>query len=81
IHYEPARLINAHMLICGMSGTGKSFQCRGFLESAAAAGVEIDIFDVHEELSDIRGSTTVKYSQATGYGFNPLVLNTDLHSG
>ncbi|WP_216076161.1 DUF853 domain-containing protein, partial [Acinetobacter baumannii] len=45
IHYEPARLINAHMLICGMSGTGKSFQCRGFLESAAAAGVEIDIFD------------------------------------
>lgn len=81
VHYSPAQLINAHMLICGMSGTGKSYQCRRFLESAADAGVEIDIFDVHEELSDIQTAKTVKYSQATGHGYNPLVLNTDPHSG
>jgi DNA helicase HerA-like ATPase len=81
IHYEPARLINAHMLICGMSGTGKSYQCRRFLESAAKAGIEADVFDVHEELDDITGAVSVKYSQATGYGFNPLVLSADPHSG
>lgn len=26
VHYEPERLINAHLLVCGMSGTGKSYQ-------------------------------------------------------
>lgn len=79
--YDPERLINAHMLLCGMSGTGKSFQSLRFLESAARAGVEIDIFDVHEELDGLQGSIACKYSQATGYGFNPLVLDTDKHAG
>lgn len=81
ISYEPARLINAHMLVCGMSGTGKSYQCRRMLAAAANAGVEIDVFDVHEELADIEHATSVKYSQATGYGYNPLVLSADPHSG
>lgn len=81
VYYEPAALINAHMLLCGMSGTGKSYQTKRFLESAARAGVEIDIFDVHEELHDIHGAVACKYSQATGYGYNPLVLDFDPHSG
>ncbi len=27
------------------------------------------------------GATGVKYSQHTGYGYNPLTLDTDLHVG
>lgn len=81
VSYDPIKLINSHMLVCGMSGTGKSFQCKRILESAAASGIEVDIFDVHEELSDIAGSKAVKYSQATGFGYNPLVLSTDRHTG
>ena len=79
--YEPERLINAHMLLCGMSGTGKSWQSMRFLDAAASAGVEVDVFDVHEELDGLPGARACKYSQATGYGFNPLVLDTDKHSG
>lgn len=79
--YDPTQLLNAHVLLCGMSGTGKSFQTKRLLESAAASGVGIDIFDVHEELDDITGAQAVKYSQATGYGYNPLTLDTDPHVG
>jgi Helicase HerA, central domain/Bacterial protein of unknown function (DUF853) len=81
IDYEPAKLINSHMLIAGMSGTGKSYQSMRMLETAARSGIEIDIFDVHEELDGIKGSKSVKYSQATRYGYNPLVLDTDPHTG
>lgn len=81
VYYEPDQLINGHMLLCGMSGTGKSYQTMRMLNSAARAGVSIDIFDVHEELDSVHSAVACKYSQATGYGYNPLVLNTDIHSG
>lgn len=81
VHYEPAKLINSHLLICGMSGTGKSFQSLEFLGSAARAGLEIDVFDPHDELDRIPGATACMFSQATQYGFNPLILNTDPHTG
>lgn len=80
-HYDPSRLINAHMLLCGMSGTGKSFQSMRFLESAALADLEVDIIDVHDELHETPRASAVKFSQATGYGYNPLVLNTDPDTG
>lgn len=79
--YEPHRNINAHLLLCGISGTGKSYQSLRLLNSAAAAGLSIDVIDPHEELGDIRGGRAVKYSQATGYGYNPLALDTDIHVG
>ena len=81
VHYDPSKLINSHLLICGMSGTGKSFQALEFLASAARSGVEIDVFDAHDELDRIPGATACMFSQATQYGFNPLILNTDPHTG
>lgn len=81
VFYEPERLINAHLLLCGMSGTGKSYQSIRLLQSAARAGVALDVFDPHEELDSIHGAVSAKYSQATGYGYNPLVLDTDPHMG
>ncbi|PZR95167.1 MAG: hypothetical protein DI537_05125 [Stutzerimonas stutzeri] len=79
--FEPERLLNSHVLMCGMSGTGKSFQSKRLLESGARAGIPIEVFDVHEELHDVYGARSVKYSQATGYGYNPLTLDTDPHVG
>jgi len=81
VYYEPTALINAHLLICGMSGVGKSFQSLNFLRSAALACGEIDVFDPHDELDAIPGSAACMFSQATCYGFNPLELNTDIHTG
>lgn len=81
LYYEPSKLINGHLLLCGMSGTGKSYQSGRLLKSAATAGIEIDVFDVHDELDVIPGCVAARYSQATCYGYNPLVLDTDPHVG
>ena len=81
LHYCPDQLINGHLLMTGMSGSGKSFQAERLLESAAQAGVEVDVLDVHDELQGIAGAKACMYSQATGYGFNPLELNPDPHTG
>ena len=81
VFYQPEKLINAHLIITGTSGTGKSYQSKLLMKSAALSGAEIDVFDVHEELDGLPGSRAVKYSQATGYGYNPLVLDTDRHTG
>ena len=81
VFYDPSELINQHIALIGMSGTGKTHQTLQLLNSAAAAGVTVDVMDVHEELDCVAGARAVKYSQATGYGYNPLVLDTDPHTG
>lgn len=81
IVYEPATLINAHMMISGMTGTGKSTQAMSFLSSAAHSGIEIDVFDAHDEFENVPGAAVCIFSQATGYGYNPLVLDTNPHTG
>jgi len=77
---DTSALVNGHALIAGMSGSGKSYQLQGMLRSGAAQNVEFDIIDVHNEL-DVDGTAAVIYSTATRFGYNPLVLNTDRHSG
>lgn len=79
--YDPATLINPHLLLTGMSGTGKSTQAMGFLASAATSGAEVDVFDAHDEFGDVPGAAVSVFSQATGYGYNPLVLDTNPHTG
>jgi hypothetical protein len=78
---DTAQLINGHMLIAGMSGTGKSYQVMRYLDSAHRQGVEVDVFDVHEELHEVSGAVACKFSEATQLGYNPLVPSLDPHSG
>lgn len=78
---DTSMLINGHMLFAGMSGTGKSYQIESLLKACAREGVEVDVFDVHEELDGAPRSAAVKFSEATRAGFNPLVINQDPHSG
>lgn len=81
VFYDPSRLINGHLLLAGMSGTGKTHQSVRLMDTAAAAGIVLDVMDVHDELQVVSGSEAVRYSQATAYGYNPLVLDTDQHTG
>lgn len=80
IAMDTSALINGHLLITGMSGTGKSHQLRALMHSAIHQGIELDIFDVHDEL-EVSGAASALFSETTRYGFNPLVLNPDPHSG
>lgn len=74
-------LINGHMLFAGMSGGGKSYQLMALMAAAKRHGIEMDVFDPHEELDGIPGAASVKFSESTRAGYNPLELDVDPHSG
>ncbi len=73
-------LINGHLLLTGMSGTGKSYQAQRLLASAIQQNLEVDIFDVHNELEQ-PGAVSALYSESTQLGYNLLTINPDPHSG
>jgi DNA helicase HerA-like ATPase len=73
-------LINGHLLLAGMSGTGKSYQAQRLLTNAIKQNLEVDIFDVHNEL-DQSETDSALYSESTQLGFNLLSVSPDPHSG
>lgn len=72
-------LSNHHVGIAGTSGAGKTHWLRKFV-NAMPESVMVDIFDYHGDI-DIPGAKSVLFSEATRYGYNPLILNTDPHFG
>ncbi len=73
-------LINGHLLLTGMSGTGKSYQAQRLIKTAIQQNLEVDIFDVHNELEQ-PNAVSALYSESTQLGYNLLSLNPDPHSG
>lgn len=82
IYWDTTKLINGHMLIMGRSGTGKTYTIRQFLDQILAEAtqnskrVRVHIMDIHGDI-EIDGASTVKFSESTPYGFNPLMINAD----
>lgn len=77
--WDSQRVINAHMLLVGKSGTGKTFTLKKIIEQLKEQSnnqIRIRTIDVHGDI-DIDGSSTMKFSEASPYGFNPLVINPD----
>lgn len=86
VAWDSQSVINPHMLICGGSGTGKTYTLRrlirGGVKSAGDSGkrVRFHLFDCHGDL-EIEGCSSVRFSEASTAGFNPLALNSDPHYG
>jgi len=77
--WDTQKLINGHVLIVGKSGTGKTHTLKKMLHQvneAAGGKLRVHVMDVHGDI-DIEGASTVKFSEATPYGFNPLIVNPD----
>jgi DNA helicase HerA-like ATPase len=78
--WDSKRVINAHMLLVGKSGTGKTFTLRKIInqlqKSSTTSKILTRIIDVHGDIN-IEGSSTVKFSESGIYGFNPLAINPD----
>jgi DNA helicase HerA-like ATPase len=71
-------LVNGHVLITGKSGTGKThLLCRMLnqLHRQSNGELRAHVIDVHGDI-DVPAST-VKFSEGTGFGFNPLEINAD----
>ncbi len=79
VTWDSKKLINGHLLIVGKSGTGKTYTLKRMLKQLAKESrqeLRVHIMDVHGDI-DIEGASTVKFSEATQYGFNPLSINPD----
>lgn len=76
------KVINGHMLLVGKSGTGKTYTLRKILDQLNMQNktLRVHVMDIHGDI-DIPGSSTVKFSESTKYGFNPLLINPDKDFG
>lgn len=76
---------NAHMLVAGKSGTGKTFTLRRIvsqmmLPKPGREQVRVHVFDVHGDMR-FPNESRVLFSESTHYGINPLKLSADPHFG
>lgn len=75
--WDSKRVINAHMLLVGKSGTGKTFTLKkiiSHLQASSGKKIRMRVIDVHGDIF-IDGCSSVKFSESGEYGFNPLALN------
>lgn len=77
--WDSKKVINAHMLLVGKSGTGKTFTLKKIIDQfkkQSNTKIRIRIIDVHGDI-DIEGCSSIKFSESSIYGFNPLAINPD----
>ncbi len=76
-------VVNPHILLVGMSGSGKThnlIRMAQNLDSTADEPIRVHVFDVHGDI-DIPGASMVMFSEQTSHGLNPLLVNPDPHHG
>lgn len=85
VFWDDKMAVNGHILMMGMSGSGKTHNLRkilGHMQKTAPAGrpFRVHVFDIHGDI-DLPGASTVLFSEQTEYGLNPLAINPDPHFG
>ncbi|MBE0468201.1 MAG: ATP-binding protein [Methyloprofundus sp.] len=87
VTWDSSQAVNPHMLIMGMTGSGKTHKLRKVINNLSHQAIEsglqdfkVHVFDVH---GDIRGvhESVVNYSESAGFGINPLTLSPDPDHG
>ncbi len=83
--WDSKSAINGHMLLSGPSGTGKTYQLNAMIAALARQGVpHIHVLNVHGDLCDglpERQVHTVRFSEQSPYGLQPLELLDDADIG
>lgn len=83
VFWSEQSAVNAHMLIAGKSGSGKTTMLRRIVDQIVKKrpeGVRIHAFDVHGDLG-FSNESAVLFSESTNYGINPLHLSSHPHFG
>lgn len=84
VTWDKAKVVNPHMCIIGMTGAGKSYNLKRFVQALAASNENPDytahVFDVHGDLH-FDDASEVLFSEQTNYGLNPLEVSPDPHFG
>ena len=78
IHLNLVSAMNPHAIVTGPSGSGKTHTLRYLANQLALMGARVYLFDVHGDLN-IGNSlcSTVKFSETSPYGINPLKISAD----
>src|SRR5690606_14498945 len=75
--WDSSQTINPHAIVLGDSGVGKSYTLRNMAHDIAQDGrTRVHIIDVAGDLG-VAGASSVKFSESTDFGFNPLEINPD----
>ncbi len=81
--WDSQTAMNGHIMIMGGSGAGKTHTARQLLKGMvqASSDLRIHVFDVHGDIDGLPRLSTVKFSEQTPYGYNPLAINACKDSG
>lgn len=83
---DTRRVVNPHLQATGFTGMGKTHLLQelvtSFVESAAELGqpVRVHVMDPHGDI-ELPYASKLTFSEATGYGYNPLEINPDQDYG
>lgn len=85
VYWDSLKVINAHKLVLGASGTGKTTFLKSFINTISTSypdAVKFYVFDVHGDL-DIKGDNVKHFfiSETGEYGLNPLKISPDKDYG
>lgn len=75
-------LINPHIIVCGKTGTGKSYTLRRMVADAIRdPNIDrVHVFDVHGDL-DMPDASEASFNEHTRFGYNPLEIDPDPEVG
>lgn len=81
-YWDPERLPNAHIVLIGASGSGKTQTLKAIAYELARAysSLRIVVIDFHGD-QELPGETCHRLHMMSPYGVNPLVLNLDPEGG
>ncbi|MDD5273075.1 MAG: DUF87 domain-containing protein, partial [Methylovulum sp.] len=76
------RLVNAHILIMGKTGMGKTTMLLNIISQLGGfeGDVRVHVFDVHGDIN-LLGASSFRFSEATDFGLNPFVVSPHPHFG
>lgn len=84
IEWDEEKVVNAHFLLIGGSGMGKTYTIRQIVRELAKQSkhLRIHVVDVHGDI-DIGDDVTssVVFSEVADYGLNPLKISDDIEFG
>lgn len=82
VAWDSRTAINGHMLLAGGSGSGKTHTLRRITRELVGCGARrVLILDVHGDIIPDVPHQTVKFSEQTEFGLNPLAISADRDFG
>ena len=79
--WTPDEEMNPHLILCGTSGSGKSFMLRLIIDFLRRANKHVHVIDLHGDLS-IPGENAMQFGgNQRSYGINPFEFDTNINMG